>query len=299
MSYPSIVPFTFTNTGSLYSNPIPVFVNLDVEETPNAESRSREEDIIYVNCQNNTIRKIGKNNKMEILDEDIYPRTSENEKQTELIKSLVKMWEQNIQHLRSKYPNKSFVYGIPINVVNTYGITFEKMTLSYVHSTKNYEFSAVNKLKPNIFGSESVLADSCNPYGEGKDIQTTLTKFMNCMNNFVFCDHCGRIRSIGLYDKTQEMCQNCLMENYMNEYKNIESEYCSICLEHTKTFITTHCGHKFHRACISKLKKNECPMCRKNLDEATQNVQYMIQSEVNEITQLRDSIYSVSQEEME
>lgn len=41
---------------------------------------------------------------------------------------------------------------------------------------------------------------------------------------------------------------------------------CYICLEHSdKKFVVLDCGHKFHKVCISKIHKPECPLCRKKI----------------------------------
>lgn len=41
---------------------------------------------------------------------------------------------------------------------------------------------------------------------------------------------------------------------------------CYICLEDSnRKFVTLDCGHKFHRLCIAKIHKPECPLCRKGI----------------------------------
>ena len=50
---------------------------------------------------------------------------------------------------------------------------------------------------------------------------------------------------------------------------------CPICMNNIdqNSLITTPCGHKFHRVCLSEWKatNNTCPICRKSLEQSANN----------------------------
>jgi len=48
-----------------------------------------------------------------------------------------------------------------------------------------------------------------------------------------------------------------------------ETELCPICLDDidNEETITTRCNHRFHQACLNKIKTNECPCCRTELEK--------------------------------
>jgi len=45
---------------------------------------------------------------------------------------------------------------------------------------------------------------------------------------------------------------------------NLQKEICPICLEKlNKDIVTTECNHSFCKGCFDKLKKDSCPLCRR------------------------------------
>jgi hypothetical protein len=45
------------------------------------------------------------------------------------------------------------------------------------------------------------------------------------------------------------------------------SQLCPICQENTGDFLTTPCGHKFHKDCLKGLTRPKCPLCKGNLNQ--------------------------------
>ena len=66
------------------------------------------------------------------------------------------------------------------------------------------------------------------------------------------------------------------------DYKNVENESCSICLENFKEtdnniFKISQCGHKYHDICISGWLKHSrsCPCCRFNINSDMNNIEIL------------------------
>lgn len=83
-------------------------------------------------------------------------------------------------------------------------------------------------------------------------------------NKILLCHHCGRHVDTNGFHRDVEKCSSCILTDIVLESRDV-SEYCSICMEDTKNYYTTKCGHKFHKACISKLTVKKCPLCREDL----------------------------------
>ena len=67
----------------------------------------------------------------------------------------------------------------------------------------------------------------------------------------------------------KEVIPKHIIDDYIQMYTKLglESKDCPICMENINgtTLSLTHCGHFFHKDCISKIRNNTCPSCRKNL----------------------------------
>jgi hypothetical protein len=124
------------------------------------------------------------------------------------------------------------------------------------------------------------------------------------INNYLFCRHCGTVVTSDLFSSSLDeekvytdygMCHNCMINTIIDcENKNIQEITCSICLEQTKSYFTIHCGHKFHRACLSRLEKKNCPMCRKNINEIVNSIEENFwNSTMNELTSIRSGVINL------
>ena len=73
------------------------------------------------------------------------------------------------------------------------------------------------------------------------------------------CDSCLRIYHKDRLD-SNGVCLTCHLQNLIE----VKKENCCICLD-TECIKLVHalpCGHEFHFACLTKLVKKECPLCR-------------------------------------
>jgi hypothetical protein len=112
---------------------------------------------------------------------------------------------------------------------------------------------------------------------------------MNQVNNFEI-----KCRSLIISDNNIKTCDTvienidceqssifCKHHLYMNRFYNDDIE-CCICYEKiNKTIeIPLECGHIHHRKCLSKLNKDECPLCKKTLSDIEitffKNKEYLI-----------------------
>lgn len=96
-------------------------------------------------------------------------------------------------------------------------------------------------------------------YASNKKLKKCVTEALDILNNVTNCGSCNR-----LFHKndlnSQKICLHCLLEFNIQDIPN----ECAICMdsECTKLQYFLPCKHSFHFTCITKLKKNICPMCR-------------------------------------
>ena len=116
-----------------------------------------------------------------------------------------------------------------------------------------------------------------------------------CTNNekVLGCGYCGKHKnSIDNKDNSKEEKQDensfiCLKKNckqnrlvdssYCKEHNtgNIAVPYeCSVCMEKllNNNEVKLSCNHWFHKKCLQKCKKHECPLCRKKFNEQEKNM---------------------------
>lgn len=99
---------------------------------------------------------------------------------------------------------------------------------------------------------------------KGSTLEEVLTTFLYKINEKVYCRDCGHLRVDSDYVEEEEQCLCCLMESVLTVEN--EAEFCSICQSDTSRYVTLRCTHKFHRKCISKLVKNNCPLCNRAIE---------------------------------
>jgi len=62
-------------------------------------------------------------------------------------------------------------------------------------------------------------------------------------------------------------CRNKYCEDHEEKYSLEKPEDCAICMEHVyeQTETPLECGHWFHKQCLVKTNKYNCPMCRQSM----------------------------------
>lgn len=216
----------------------------------------------------------------------------ENEVQQKLVNIFCGIWENKFSCIQKNSSNESILFKVPLSIKNKYNLVFDQdVMIKYNSKSKKYEFTA------SAFRNIDDISDTLNSISQfisveskGKTLREAFSLFLNDINIYLFCRHCGVIVTSDLFymNETEEklytddgMCHNCMINNIIDcENKNIEEITCSICLEQTKSYFTTHCGHKFHRACLSRLEKKNCPMCRKNINEVVHSLEENFRSSI-------------------
>ena len=91
------------------------------------------------------------------------------------------------------------------------------------------------------------------------DIKEAILFMINTLVDIKKCSSCNRLYDSKDLDKN-DICLHCLLESIIQE-----KDECIICMdtELPKIHYQLNCGHKFHFGCIIKLKKLQCPLCRK------------------------------------
>lgn len=63
----------------------------------------------------------------------------------------------------------------------------------------------------------------------------------------------------------------------------MDSDICSICLEYNNedNYTCMYCNNSFHNSCVKKMKNNNCPLCRKELQIYSTNYKNVIFNNMN------------------
>ncbi len=138
--------------------------------------------------------------------------------------------------------------------------------LSMVYAQKKYHTDfLINTVHDGIIESDINYENDAIGYANNINLFFCLIKSFDLVNNFIFCQHCGRIVEIHYFDKEERKCVGCQVQDSLFDRKE-DHDFCCICQEDVKNIYTLRCGHKFHRACISQLDIKRCPVCRKFVD---------------------------------
>jgi hypothetical protein len=73
------------------------------------------------------------------------------------------------------------------------------------------------------------------------------------------------------YSKTLNYCHS---HQNQNKKEVIEVEECLVCLNEINTQLS--CGHKVHTSCVVKSEKQECPLCRQNINLSNDDISKML-----------------------
>ena len=127
-------------------------------------------------------------------------------------------------------------------------------------------------IAPYVFKANYVISD-CLPKNpnlklscsiDGTTLSSAFGKFMEHIASKVYCRDCGKLCNDKDYILEEEQCMACIFETILLKGKQ-PPIFCSICQTETCKFITLQCNHTFHRKCVSKLFRNACPLCSKQI----------------------------------
>lgn len=153
------------------------------------------------------------------------------------------------------------------NIKNIYGLEFHGIEFVYYKHTDLYSIDFNTYTHCDGIIENELSSDVFSVRYSGNSVKEVFSKAVDNLNKYIFCRHCGNIRKYDMYFTEQEKCECCVINDILSFDKK-SSEYCNICMEHTKNYYTLRCGHKFHRACVSKLANKICPTCRKYVNES-------------------------------
>lgn len=174
------------------------------------------------------------------------------------------------QYILNKIDSLPVTYGKKImelknlDVKNTHGLEIANCILIYDSASipNNYTFKVTYNIDDFL-----PFHPSMKPYCfvEGKNIDEVLPRFIKHVSEKLYCRDCGKLRNSNEFVKEEDQCYHCLFETLVL-YENKESEFCCICQHKTPRYVKLHCGHLYHRRCVSKLLKNKCPLCNSEID---------------------------------
>jgi hypothetical protein len=150
-----------------------------------------------------------------------------------------------------------------LDIRNYYGLKIGECILSYdLNLSLPYFIKAVYQIYDFL-----PLNPSLKTYCiiDGITLESTITNFISHISRKVYCRDCGRILNDIDYIPEEEQCFACAFESLILLEKGTV-DFCSICQEFTARYIKLACGHKFHRRCVSKLLKNNCPLCNREIE---------------------------------
>lgn len=141
--------------------------------------------------------------------------------------------------------------GICLNRIDIYGKlnsdeSFEEMKISI---TFRYQIGKGNE----------------NSYHEVfYNLNSVIPFISNLEKTHFICKECNLLCKKN--DKESEYCKECRMFKCLLDYKNEDSQVCSICQESTFRF-RLECGHHFHTGCLANMNRKNirCPNCRMKL----------------------------------
>ncbi len=165
-----------------------------------------------------------------------------------LIKAIVSKWKTIFNTVLHKNKTARIIQA-SINTneyfINCRNVKFGHICFVYDRQTKIF----------NLMVSPVLYQDFLCNINKGykmiiKVSNTSLTKlfldFFDHINKIFFCEECGNYVLNTSYYEELEKCETCVFETICSSQKTQE-EPCAICLETTKHWFTTKCGHKFHR----------------------------------------------------
>lgn len=145
-----------------------------------------------------------------------------------------------------------------MNIYNKHGLEIEGCDIvqdsSGIEIKASYNFRDFLPCKPG-------LKTTCTIYG--KELEPTLKEFVEHLNKKIYCRDCGKLGFDSEYVEAEGQCVSCVLETLL--FLEKERQFCSICQTETPRYITLSCGHTFHRKCISKVLKNKCPLCQRQI----------------------------------
>jgi hypothetical protein len=150
-------------------------------------------------------------------------------------------------------------------IKNVHGLEFYGYKISYDIVSKKYTLDF--KINKYVDGIKSKLnKDQFVFRSTDLILKKAFTEIMEKINMYVFCIHCVYIVKEENYFLELSKCESCLLTDLLS-LKKAKGEYCSICQDDTKNYYILPCGHKFHRACLSKCTIKICPLCRKDMND--------------------------------
>lgn len=142
-------------------------------------------------------------------------------------------------------------------------IPFEDSILSfnyYVFQNHPYIHFELMDVNDELYLDQDICGSNEDTFKTGMDKILTCTK------------RCSRCLSFGHWTERQELnhvCDSCYLSRVVT-YKHI-NDSCIICMEvlDGKNMYVTPCGHMYHNACFSKIRKQrghiKCPLCRQDI----------------------------------
>lgn len=167
-------------------------------------------------------------------------------------------------HIKTNIKYRIRGYNIEFKMLpqNMHGIKIKSINTIFYDATKDFKVTIIYRsLADNIKNNNEVSFDSV--FSFDKNLHKCLLSSLEKINLLIFCTHCGTTDISDKFNFKDNKCFSCGIQDYLFESLEVD-EYCTICVSTTKNFYTLNCGHKFHRACLSKLSDpKKCPNCRK------------------------------------
>jgi hypothetical protein len=152
-----------------------------------------------------------------------------------------------------------------IHVINMHGLSFYACYISYDVTSRKYGVDfKINKYVDGLINKNN--KDQFMFRSLDFSLKKALLDGLERINQYIFCIHCGYIVKEEQYMFEKKKCDSCLLTDLL-AVKKEKGDYCSICHDDCKNSYALPCGHKFHRACLSKCVHKICPLCRKSMNE--------------------------------
>lgn len=182
-----------------------------------------------------------------------------------------KLLSQLEEYIKIKFEAKQYENGLKyielknLGIKNHYDLEISDCSLFYETSFRSFIAPYICKVNYNIVDClprNPNLKLSCSI--EGTTLTMVLEKFIEHISSKVYCRDCGKLCNDKDFCMEEDQCMSCVLETLLLNRKR-KPIFCSICQQETCRYITLQCGHTFHRRCVSKLLKNNCPLCSKSI----------------------------------
>lgn len=152
-----------------------------------------------------------------------------------------------------------------LDIYNYYGLKIGECALIYdVNMQLPYAIKAVYQVY-DFIPLNPLLRTFC--VIDGSTLESAVKNFVTHISKKVYCRDCGKILNDTEFIPEEDQCFSCAFESLILFEKG-KTEFCSICQSFSARYLTLKCGHKFHRKCISKILRNNCPLCNKEIENA-------------------------------